>query len=142
MASVTGQGGSNKLDTELNLVPFIDLLSSLVLFLLLTAAWQHVSAIPAGVASKGPNRAAITNEKRLEIRVAENGYSLKWPAGFGLAGFVSSGEQLRIVAAKAVAKGLRAASVTAGDGVPYGAVVQAIDFAKEAGVPMVALGVN
>ena len=141
MAGVSTEGGS-KLDTALNLVPFIDLLSSLVLFLLLTAAWQHVSAIPAGVASKGPNRSAVVNEKRLEIRVAANGYSLRWPAGFGLPGFVPTGEVLRDVAAKAVAKGLKVASVSADDGVPYGIVVKAIDFTKEAGVPIVALGIN
>lgn len=142
MGSVTNEGGSNKLDTELNLVPFIDLLSSLVLFLLLTAAWQHVSAIPASVASKGPNRAAITKEKRLDIRVLAKGYALKWPAGFGLANFVATGEKLKVVAEQAVAKGLKVASVSADDGVPYGSVVSAIDFAKEAGMPMVALGVN
>ncbi len=141
MAGVSNEGGS-KLDTALNLVPFIDLLSALVLFMLLTAAWQHVSAIPAGVASKGPNKSAVVNEKRLEIRVAANGYSLHWPAGFGLPGFVPTGETLREVAEKAVAKGLKVASVSADDSVPYGIVVKAIDFTKEAGVPIVALGIN
>jgi biopolymer transport protein ExbD len=142
MAQVTNVGGSNKLDTELNLVPFIDLLSSLVLFLLLTAAWQHVSAIPASVASKGPSRTALMTEKRLEIRVTSGGFALQWPAGLSSAGFAASGEQLKILAKNAVAKGLKMANVTADDGVPYGNVVQAIDFAKEAGVPIVALGVN
>lgn len=143
MAQVTNEGSSNKLDTELNLVPFIDLLSTLILFLLLSAAWQLVSAIPASVAAKGPSQAVVATEKRLELRVVAGGFRLKWPSGFkGMAGSAVNGEQLRALVAKAVERGLKMASVTGEDGVEYGLIVQAIDLTKEAGVALVALGVN
>lgn len=49
MASVD-TGGSNKRDSnfELNLVPFIDLMSVLITFLLITAVWTQVSMIKLG----------------------------------------------------------------------------------------------
>lgn len=143
MAQVTNEGKSNSLDVELNLVPFIDLLSTLVLFLLLSAAWLHVSAIQTSVASKGPNRAVVVQERRLEVRVTGAGYQLRWPAGFGgMPASVPGGEAFRGLAAKAAEKGLKLASVTADDGVEYGKLIEAIDLAKAAGVPVVALGVN
>ncbi len=39
-----GKKGKKSLDAELNLVPFIDLLSCLISFLLITAVWTQVSA--------------------------------------------------------------------------------------------------
>ena len=41
----TGKKGKKSLDSELNLVPFIDLLSCLISFLLITAVWTQISAI-------------------------------------------------------------------------------------------------
>src|SRR5438309_1794762 len=83
MAGVSTEQGSGDLNVELNLVPFIDLLSSLVLFLLLSAVWVHISAIPASVDSKGKAAAAAavpTETERLVIRLTAAGYRLTWPA--------------------------------------------------------------
>jgi len=41
----TGKGGRKPLNVEYNLVPFIDLLSCLIAFLLMTAVWQQISMI-------------------------------------------------------------------------------------------------
>lgn len=44
--STSGVGGGRKsANAELNLVPYIDLLSTLICFLLLTAVYQHISAL-------------------------------------------------------------------------------------------------
>ena len=43
----TGKGG-RETNVELNLVPFIDLMSVLIIFLLITAVWTHVSMIQIG----------------------------------------------------------------------------------------------
>ena len=44
----TGRGGARKaVDAELNLIPFIDLLSVCVLFLLMTAVWVQISKMSA-----------------------------------------------------------------------------------------------
>jgi biopolymer transport protein TolR len=40
-----GKGGKKPLDAELNLVPYIDLLTCMVAFLLITAVWTQVAQI-------------------------------------------------------------------------------------------------
>lgn len=44
----TGGGKGRKVDVDLNLVPFIDLMSVLITFLLITAVWTQVSMIQIG----------------------------------------------------------------------------------------------
>ncbi len=48
-ANAGGLGGGNgrrkSLDAEINLVPFIDLLSMCICFLLMTAVWMQVGAV-------------------------------------------------------------------------------------------------
>ncbi len=41
------KGGRRAVDAELNLIPFIDLLSTLILFLLLTVVWVQISQMSA-----------------------------------------------------------------------------------------------
>ena len=53
MAGAPGEGSGDRLNTELNLVPFIDLLSSLVLFLLVTTIWMQVGTITVSADSQG-----------------------------------------------------------------------------------------
>lgn len=42
----TGDGGKKSLNVELNVVPFIDLMSCLTAFLLVTAVWTNLAQIP------------------------------------------------------------------------------------------------
>ncbi len=48
MAQVEEKGKSRAMNIELNLVPFIDLMSCLITFLLITAVWTQVSMIQLG----------------------------------------------------------------------------------------------
>jgi biopolymer transport protein ExbD len=51
-----GGGGRKSVDVELNLVPFIDMMSCLVAFLLITAVWTNLAQIPIkpkGLAASG-----------------------------------------------------------------------------------------
>lgn len=51
--SVSSPGGGGKsANFELNLVPFIDLFSALICFLLMTAAWQNLEVINTGTPPK------------------------------------------------------------------------------------------
>lgn len=43
----SGKGGRKGVDAELNLIPFIDLLSVCILFLLMTAVWVQISKMSA-----------------------------------------------------------------------------------------------
>ena len=50
-ASMPGGGGKSA-NVELNLVPFIDLFSALICFLLMTAAWQNLEVVNTGTPPK------------------------------------------------------------------------------------------
>jgi len=57
-----GKGGRNK-SVEPNLVPFIDLMSVLITFLLISAVWTQVSMIQLGASFASPR-----NEDQTEIK--------------------------------------------------------------------------
>lgn len=77
-----GKGGRRKSNVDLNIVPFIDLMSVLIIFLLISAVWTQVSMIQIGSSiygkktsqeqSKPPPKAEIPF--RLDVR--ENGYRI------------------------------------------------------------------
>src|SRR3954452_9532518 len=57
-------GGKKALDAEINLVPFIDLLSCCISFLLITAVWTQLARMD--VSQKGQGAAGSTEEKSPE----------------------------------------------------------------------------
>lgn len=62
MAQVEESGSSRSANTELNLVPFIDLMSVMITFLLITAVWSQVSMIQIGSSVYGKK----TNDQTTE----------------------------------------------------------------------------
>lgn len=69
-------GGRRPVDAEINLVPFIDLLCSLIAFLLMTAVWAQISSLEVQQAASS---AAIAEEKdtlNLRIFVLEKGFKI------------------------------------------------------------------
>ncbi len=72
----TGKGGKKSLDAEVNLVPFIDLLSCCISFLLITAVWTQISGLQ--VASSGGPQEPQKQETTIDLKllVTEKGYSL------------------------------------------------------------------
>lgn len=50
----SGGGGRRSLDTEINMVPMIDLLMCLICFLLITAVWSTMARINADAQVPGP----------------------------------------------------------------------------------------
>jgi len=73
----TGHGGKKSLDASLNLVPFIDLLSCCISFLLITAVWTQISGLQVA-SSGGPPQAPQKEEKTVDVKLllSEKGYSL------------------------------------------------------------------
>src|SRR5947209_20307091 len=63
----TGKGGKKPLDATLNLVPFIDLLSCCISFLLITAVWTQLARMD--VTQKGQGAAGAQDEKPPEAQV-------------------------------------------------------------------------
>ena len=54
MAHISSGGKGRDVNTELNLVPVIDLMSVLITFLLITAVWTQVSMIQLGASFASP----------------------------------------------------------------------------------------
>ena len=74
-----GKGGRKPLDATLNLVPFIDLLSCCISFLLITAVWTQLSRI--NVNQKGQGQAGEKTEDtppelKLVVVVDDSGYRI------------------------------------------------------------------
>ncbi len=137
----TEQDSSNKMNVDLNLVPFIDLLSTLTLFLLVTAVWYQVAAIPASVESSGKASVSNTPKPKLEVRVTKSGFQLSWPGSKQSLGLDFPKLQAVIKAGLNKNK-LTMASVSADDNVDYSLVIQAIDNVKNTGFETVALSTD
>lgn len=80
MAHIDDGKGGKSANVELNIVPVIDLMSVLIVFLLITAVWNQISMIQLGtsVYGKKTSDAPIEKPKSLEIvlrlDIKEQGY--------------------------------------------------------------------
>ncbi len=80
MAHIESGGSGKKTGVDLNLVPFIDLMSVLITFLLITAVWTQVSMIQIGssIYSKksGDSTVPLTPDmdKVVRVDIREDGY--------------------------------------------------------------------
>jgi biopolymer transport protein ExbD len=89
MSGVDVGGGDSKkrqTNTEINMIPFIDLLMVTVAFLLITAVWVTNSRINADAQVPGPPNpneqiTPQTPEKVLNLHIGENEFGLVWKQG-------------------------------------------------------------
>src|SRR3954463_2770337 len=58
-----GGGGRRSLDSEINMIPMIDLLMVTISFLLITAVWTHMARINADAQVPGPPRPDVEQDK-------------------------------------------------------------------------------
>jgi len=73
----TGKGGKKPLDASINLVPFIDLLSCCISFLLITAVWTQLARMDVTQKSKAPSGAVDeppTPTVTLTLFINKDGY--------------------------------------------------------------------
>jgi biopolymer transport protein ExbD len=81
----SGKGGKKPLDASINLVPFIDLLSCCISFLLITAVWTQLARMD--VTQKGQGAAGSTDEKppeptvNLTLFIDKDGYTFAKSTG-------------------------------------------------------------
>jgi biopolymer transport protein ExbD len=83
-----GGGGKRKsVDSEINMIPMIDLLMVTISFLLITAVWTHMARINADAQVPGPPRPDVEQEKtepekQLNIEMRdEDKFVLVWKQG-------------------------------------------------------------
>ena len=76
MGAAIESGNGKSVDVHINITPFIDLLSCLTAFLLVTAAWSNLAQIsikPKGVSRNAPDQALMEEELvRASILIQEN----------------------------------------------------------------------
>jgi biopolymer transport protein TolR len=66
-----GGGGKRNVNVELNLVPFIDLLSTLICFLLITAVWQQIQVISTNTSQTTSSDTPSTpDDKKVDLSVS------------------------------------------------------------------------
>ena len=86
---VGGGGGKGRrsLDSEINMIPMIDLLMVTISFLLITAVWTHMARINADAQVPGPPRPDVEQEKiepekQLHVMMqGEDKFVLVWKQG-------------------------------------------------------------
>jgi len=82
-----GKGGRRSVDSEINMIPMIDLLVCAISFLLITAVWSHMSRMNADAQVPGPpNPEKELNpqppDKMLHVEMrAEDKFTLIWKQG-------------------------------------------------------------
>jgi biopolymer transport protein ExbD len=81
-----GSGGRRALDSEINMIPMIDLLMVTISFLLITAVWSHMARLNADAQVPGPATASPSTppppakELHVEMR-ADDKFVLVWKQG-------------------------------------------------------------
>ena len=76
---IDGGGGDRKkpLHAELNLVPYIDLLTCMVAFLLITAVWTQLARLEVQQRGQGDaDSPAVVDEMRVAVTVHSEGFNL------------------------------------------------------------------
>jgi biopolymer transport protein ExbD len=79
-----GHGGKKNLDSEIPLVPFIDLLLCCVMFLLVTAVWNRLARLDAN--QQVPGQASSADQPddeliKLYVQVTQGGFTIASTAG-------------------------------------------------------------
>lgn len=77
--SIDGGGGDRKkpLNAELNLVPYIDLLTCMIAFLLITAVWTQLARLKIDQRGQGlGTETDVTNREKIAVVVHDDGFNL------------------------------------------------------------------
>jgi biopolymer transport protein ExbD len=148
----SGKGGKKALDAAINLVPFIDLLSCCLSFLLITAVWTQLARMD--VTQKGQGAAGSTDEKPPEAQLSltlfidKDGYTFTTSQGENTP-IPLKGDDYDYVKLADVLKGVRAnpalpadkndIAVKADDTVVYNKIIRTMDVVIAAGFPTIGL---
>lgn len=139
-----GKGGKKSVDTTVNLVPFIDLLCSLIAFLMMTAVWTQVGKLQ--VASQGMNSDTVEPPKptlQINLLLTEMGYTLTAGNQLPIPKKDGSYDQKKLLeqlkAIKTDNPDQRTITVQAEDAIEYEHLVRAVDLCLEADLPDVSV---
>jgi len=139
----SSSGGRRELNSEINLIPMIDLLIVSISFLLITAVWTQLSRLAVTQQMPGgePPVATQPSKPAPVLRVTEQGYVLSTPGAPLVEIERQHGaydvDRLRaqLAAAHAADSETRQLTVTPEDGVAYQDIIAAMDVALQTGFP-------
>jgi biopolymer transport protein TolR len=143
-----GHGGKKSVDSEIPLVPFIDLLLCCVMFLLVTAVWNQLARLDANQNQPGqqaPNEPPPEEKIKVILQVQANGFVLASSAGDRIeipkSGDTYDMEQLRekLQERKRLEPNRKDLVVAPEDGVQYKDVVASMDMVVGEGFPDMSL---
>lgn len=134
------KGGRRSLDAAINLVPFIDLLSCCISFLLITAVWVNLGRMQVAPSdrSHAEEREAVPGDPRVSLRIDRGGYVLTRSSGEEVVVPRSAGQLDPMALARALGT-VRAAlpnqhdlDLRASDGIHYAELIATMDVAHAA----------
>jgi biopolymer transport protein ExbD len=143
-----GHGGKKSVDSEIPLVPFIDLLLCCVMFLLVTAVWNQLARLDANQNQPGqaaPDQPPPEEKIKVILQIQANGYVLASSAGDRIeipkSGDTYDQEQLRekLQERKRLEPNRKDLVVAPEDGVQYKDVVASMDMVVGEGFPDMSL---
>lgn len=150
MANIEGGGGGRQTNFELNLVPFIDLMSVMITFLLITAVWTQVSMIQLGsslYAKKNQETKAEPpkmDEVAFRVDVREDGYRvlvgtnlMKIPKANGDYDLASL--KARIDQVKTAYQEKESVVITMEDTIVYNELIRGMDILLKSGFPSISV---
>lgn len=77
----SGKGGKKALDTQINLVPFIDLMAVTISFLIFTAVWTQIGRLQVANSGASASEASPTEDKTPPISLLITEKELRLSAG-------------------------------------------------------------
>ena len=143
-----GHGGKKSVDSDIPLVPFIDLLLCCVMFLLVTAVWNQLARLDANQQQPGqqaPNEPPPEEKIKVVLQVKSTGYVIASTAGDRVevpkVGDKYDVEALRekLQERKRLEPNRRDLTVAPEDGVFYEDVIAAMDTVVGEGFPEMSL---
>lgn len=144
-------GGGRKKNFEVNLVPFIDLMSVLITFLLITAVWTQVSMIQIGTSivskknqDQPPPQIPPDADVVLKLEIRPTGYTLlvsKDTYNFPLVNneFDDANLLVQLRKAKEIYPNKLDGAVTMSDEMPYEKLIRGMDAMLKAGFPAISV---
>ena len=144
--TIDGKGGRQKpVNAELNLVPYIDLLTCMVAFLLITAVWTQLASLP--ISQKGPGTdsdSLLVPDEKIAVVVHDDGFNVivgndqkPVPKRAGALDFPALAAELQAV--KRAHPGKNDLQVMSDDGIGFDALVRTMDASINAGFPDLSL---
>lgn len=143
-----GHGGKKAVDSEIPLVPFIDLLLCCVMFLLVTAVWNQLAKINANQQQPGqqaPNEPPPEEKVKVILQVQASGFVLSSTAGDRIEvpksgdSYDMEGLREKLQERKRLDPNRKDLVVAPDDGVRYEDVVASMDMVVGEGFPDMSL---